>query len=346
MRGMGRRLSVAIGFGALLAAAPGMIEAAAAQDFKNKQITINAGGDSSGGYDTYGRLLAQFYGKHLPGNPTFIVKSMPGAGTLQAANYMYEVAPKDGTALGTVGGGTATAHIFKSKGVRFDPRRYAWVGSMNSEVGLVLAWHTQPFKTIDDVFKSELIVGGGGPTSGNVVFPNVMNRVLGTKFKIISGYKSTGDIALAIERGELQGTASYHYSSIITRNPAWLDDKKVNVLLQLSLRRHNKFPNIPAVSDLPKTEEQKQIIDLVFARQEMGRPFMLPPDTPAAIVTAFRKGFDAVMKDPELLAQASKQRLDLNNPMSGADIHVLIERLYKVPAAVIAKAAQATGEAG
>ena len=345
MRGTARFLSMAIGFGALLAAAPGMIAPATAQDFKDKQVTIFAGGDV-GGYDIYGRLLAQFYGKHLPGNPTFIVKNMPGAGTLRAANYIYEVAPKDGTALGTVGGGTATAHMFGSQGVRFDPRKYAWVGSMNSEVGMVLAWHSQPFKTIDDVFKSEFIVGGGGPTSGNVVFPNVMNRVLGTKFKIITGYKSTGDIALAIERGELQGTASYHYSSIITRNPAWIDDKQVNLLLQLSLRRHNKFPDVPAVTDLPKTEEQKQIIDLVFARQEMGRPFMLPPDTPGPIVTAYRKGFDAVMKDSELLAQAEKQRLDLNNPLSGEDIHVLIERLYKVPAAVIAKAAEATGEAG
>lgn len=342
MSRVGGRMSAFCGLLAVcvLATAP-----AQAQNFKGQMVTIFAGGDV-GGYDIYGRFLAQFFGKHLPGAPSFVVKNMPGAGTLRAANYMYEVAPKDGTALGTVGGGTATAHMFGSQGVRFDPRDYVWVGSMNSEVGLVVSWHSQPIKSIQQVYEQELIVGGGGPTSGNVVFPNVMNRVLGTKFKIIPGYKSTGDIALAIERGELQGTASYHYSSIITRNPAWIDDKLVNVLLQLSLRRHEKFPDVPAVPDLAKTDEQKQLIDLVFARQEMGRPFMLAPGTPDAIGSVYRTAFDALMKDPEMLAQAAKQKLDLNNPMTGKDIHVLIERLYKVPKDVIAKAAEATGEAG
>jgi len=335
-------LSAACG---ILAASVLMAAPAQAQNFKGQTVTIFAGGEV-GGYDLYGRLLGQFMGKHLPGEPAFVVKNMPGAGTLRAANYIYEVAAKDGLSLGTVGGGTATAHMFGSQGVRFDPREYVWVGSMNSEVGLVVAWHTQPIKTIQQVFEQELIVGGGGPTSGNVVFPNVMNRVLGTKFKIIGGYKSTGDIALAIERGELQGTASYHYSSIITRNPAWLDGKLVNVLLQGSLRRHEKFPDVPTVADLAKTEEQKQLIDLVFARQEMGRPFMLPPGTPDNIGAAYRRAFDALMKDPEMLAQAAKQKMDLNNPMSGKDIHALIERLYKVPKDVIAKAAEATGEAG
>ncbi|HEU0070440.1 MAG TPA: tripartite tricarboxylate transporter substrate-binding protein [Alphaproteobacteria bacterium] len=331
--------------GAMLAAGFLIGAPVQAQSLKGQTVNIFAGGEV-GGYDLYGRLLGQFMGKHLAGSPTFVVKNMPGAGTLRAANYIWEVAPKDGTALGTVGGGTATAEMFGSQGVRFDPRKYVWVGSMNSEVGLVVAWHTQPIKTIQQVYQQEFVVGGGGPTSGNVVFPNVMNRVLGTKFKIIGGYKSTGDIALAIERGELQGTASYHYSSIITRNPAWLENKQVNVLLQGSLRRHEKFPDVPTVADLAKTEEQKQLIDLVFARQEMGRPFMLPPGTPAAIGEEYRKAFDALMKDPEMLAQAEKQKMDLNNPMSGKDIHALIDRLYTVPKDVIAKAAEATGEAG
>lgn len=314
-----------------------------AQDFKGKTVEIFAG---SGGYDVYARVLAQFIRKYLPGNPSFVVKGMPGAGTLRIANYIYEVAPKDGTALGTVGGGTATAHMFGSQGVRFDPRNYVWIGSMNSEVGLVLSWHTQPIKNIAQVFEREFIVGGGGPTSGNVVFPKVMNSLLGTKFKIIAGYDSTGDIALAIERGELEGTASYHYSSIVSRNPDWLEKGRVNLLLQLALRGHDEFPKVPLVGDLAKNQEQRQILDLVFARQEMGRPFMLAPGTPEAIGTAYRKAFDAMMKDPEMLAQTAKQRLDLSNPMSGEEIHALIERLYKMPKDVIAKAAEATGEAG
>lgn len=320
------------------------LTAAADDYFKGKTINMYVAGDAGDGYDVYGRLLAIHYPRHIPGNPAIIVRNMPGAGTLKAANYVYEVAPKDGTAIGTVGGGTATAEMFKSKGVRFDPRKYLWIGSMNSEVGLVLAWKTVPINSIQDVFEREMLVGGGGPTSGNVVFPNVMNKVLGTRFKIISGYKSTGVIALAIERGEIEGTASYHYSSIITSKPDWITNKEVKVLLQDSLRPHTLFPDVPVVVDLAKTPEQKAILDLVFARQEMGRPFMLPPGTPLELAVTLRRAFDASMKDPQLLADAKKQRMDLNKPMTGEEIHALIDRLYTYPADIVAKAADATGE--
>jgi tripartite-type tricarboxylate transporter receptor subunit TctC len=319
-------------------------DAQSTADFKGKTISIYAGASAGDGYDVYARLLAVYYPKHIAGNPAVIVRDMPGAGTLKAANYIYEVAPKDGTAIGTVGGGTATAELFKSKGVRFDPRKYVWVGSMNSEVGLVLAWKTVPVNSIQDLYNRELLIGGGGPTSGNVVFANVMSRVLGIRFKLITGYKSTGDIALAIERGEIEGTASYHYSSIITSRPDWITNKQVKVLLQDSLRPHSLFPDVPVVIDLAKTPEQHQILELVFARQEMGRPFMLPPGTPAEIGNALRRAFDASMKDPQLLADARKQRMDLNRPMSGEDIHKLIDQLYTYPADVVAKAADATGE--
>jgi tripartite-type tricarboxylate transporter receptor subunit TctC len=310
--------------------------------FKGRTITLYVGGDT-GGYDVYARLLMDHYPRHIAGAPTMTLRQMPGAGTLRAANYMYEVAPKDGTAIGTVGGGTATAALFKTMGARFDPRHYVWIGSMNSEVGLVLAWNTVPVKSIEDLFHRELLVGGGGPTSGNVVFPNVMNKVLGTQFRIISGYKSTGDIALAIERGEIEGTASYHYSSIITRNPDWLTGHKVTVLLQDSLRPHRVFPDVPVVVDLAKTDEQRAILDLVFARQEMGRPFLLPPGTPPAIGETLRRAFDAAMTDPALRAEAERAKLDLNNPMTGEEIDALIEKLYAVPDEIVAKAVEAAG---
>ena len=312
--------------------------------FKGKTLNIYAGASAGDGYDVYARLLAVHYPRFIPGQPTIIIRNMPGAGSLKAANYIYEIAPKDGTAIGTVGGGTATADLFKSKGVRFDPRYYAWIGSMNAEVGLVLAWKTVAIDRIDDVFHRELLVGGGGPTSGNVVFANVMNKVLGTRFKLIAGYKSTGDIALAIERGELDGTASYHYSSIVTSKPDWITNGEVKVLLQDSLRPHSLFPQVPVVIDLAKNDEQKAILELVFARQEMGRPFMLPPGTPQELVTLLRRGFDAAMRDPQLISDAQRQRLDLNRPMTGEEIHALIARLYTFPADVVAKASDATGE--
>ncbi len=317
---------------------------AAEDHFRGKTLSIYTGASAGDGYDVYARLLAMHYQRYIPGSPTIVIRNMPGAGSLKAANYIYEIAPKDGTAMGTVGGGTATADLFKSKGVRFDPRYYAWIGSMNAEVGLVLAWKTIPIDRIDDLFHRELLVGGGGPTSGNVVFAHVMNKVLGTRFKLIAGYKSTGDIALAIERGELEGTASYHYSSIITSKPDWIANREVKVLLQDSLRAHSLFPDVPVVLDLAKTSDQRSILELVFARQEMGRPFMRPPGTPPELVTLLRRAFNAAMQDPQLITDAKRQRLDLNRPMTGEDIHRLIDRLYTFPADIVAKAADATGE--
>jgi tripartite-type tricarboxylate transporter receptor subunit TctC len=311
--------------------------------FRGKTITIVAGASTGDGYDIYSRLLAQYMGRHIAGNPRFVVQNMPGAGTLRATNYIWEVAPKDGSYFGSVGGGTATAGLLDAKNARFDARRFGWVGSMNSEVGLVLSWGPTPFKTVKDVMKQEFIVGGGGPTSGNVVFPLVLNQVVGTRFKVVGGYKSTGDIALAIERRELQGTASYHYSSIIGRNPDWLTRKLVNVLLQLSLRKHPLFPDVPLPADLARNEEQRAIHELVFARQEMGRPFMLPPGTPPEVTEILRRAFDATMRDPALLAEAEKRKIDLNLPMTGEEIHALIDRLYQWPQAIIEKAAQAAG---
>lgn len=318
---------------------------AQAQDhdfYKGKTINLIVGGTTGDGYDVYGRLLAQYWSDHIPGKPRFVVQNMPGAGTLVAANYIYEKATNDGLVVGTVGGGTATAELFKTKGIRFDPRKFHWIGSLNSEVGIVLAWHTQPFKSVSDIMEKEMLVGGGGPTSGNVIFPLVLNRVVGTKFKIISGYRGTSAIALAIERGELHGTGSYHYSSMISSRPDWIEKKQITPLIQLAMFKHPVFPDVPNIPDLAKTEEQRQVLDLVFSRQQMGRPFVLPPGTSAGIVKVLRDAFQATLKDKSFLADAGKRRMDLTKPMSGEEIHALIESLYKYPDSVIEKAIAAS----
>lgn len=310
--------------------------------YKGKTINMIVGGNAGDGYDIYARFLTQYWGKFIPGNPRFVVQNMPGAGTLVTANYMYEVAKNDGTYIGTVGGGTATAEIFKTKGIRFDPRKFVWIGSMNSEVGIVLAWHTQPFKTVQDILDKEMVVGGGGPTSGNVIFPLVLNRVVGTKFKIIAGYSGTSAIALAIERGELQGTGSYHYSSMISSRPDWIDKKQITPLVQLAMFKHPIFPNVPNIPDLAKTKEQYQVLDLVFSRQQMGRPFLLPPGASLDVAKVLRRAFDAALKDQEFLDDAKKRRMDLTKPMTGEEIHTLIETLYTYPASVVEKAVAAS----
>ena len=335
-------------FGALrLATAAFFLVAVSAQAedlSQSKTITLIVGGDP-GGYDSYARLLQRHWPAHVPGFPTIVVQNMPGAGGLRAADYVYEVAPKDGTVVGAGFGGLATAQLFKIPGVRFDPRRFRWLGSMSSDVGLVLAWHTAAVKTIDDAYRHELIIGGSGQTSANVVFPTVMNKVLGTKFKIVTGYKGGSDIALAMQRGEIEGVGSVYYSSLVTRNPEWLSDHLVNILVQLSLKPHPKLPNVPVVVDLARSPEDKALLELVFAQQQMSRPFMLPPDTPQNVVDILQRGFLDTLKDPALLAEAAQQNLEINNPMSGDDIRDLLDRLYASSSAVVARgAATAAGQ--
>ena len=318
---------------------------AQAQDkpfFAGKTITLIIGGSPGDGYDIYSRFLIPHLSRNIPGNPNIIPQNMPGAGTLVAANYLWERAARDGTVMGTVGGGTATAQLFKTPNIRFDPRRYNWIGSLNSEVGLVLAWHTQPFKSVKDLMEREMIVGGSGPTSGNIIFPLVLNRVVGTKFKIISGYKGTGAIALAIESGELQGTGSYHYSSILSNKPDWIDKKQVTPLIQLTLFKHEKFANVPNIPDLAKTDEQKAVLDLIFARQRMGRPFLAPPENDPQATKILREAFAATLKDKQFRAEAEKRRLDLTMPMNGEEIHAFLDGLYKYPDTLIAKAIEAS----
>ncbi len=318
-----------------------IVDPARSEDLlQGKTITLVVGGDP-GGYDSYARLLQRHLPDHLPGGPTIVVQNMPGAGGLRAADYVYEVAPKDGTVIGAGFGGIATAQLFKIPGVRFDPRRFHWLGSMSSDVGLVLAWHTAAVKTIDAAYSRELIIGGSGQTSANVVFPTVMNTVLGTKFKIVTGYKGGSDIALAMQRGEIEGVGSVYYSSLATRNPEWLSDHLVNILVQLSLKPHPQLPNVPVVVDLAQSPEDKALLELVFAQQEMSRPFMLPPDTPQNVVDILQKGFQDALNDPTLLDDAARQNLEINNPMRGGDIRDLLDRLYASSPAVVERGAAA-----
>ncbi|HET9149596.1 MAG TPA: tripartite tricarboxylate transporter substrate-binding protein [Alphaproteobacteria bacterium] len=333
----------AIALGALLTATiAGDAHAAGAPYFQGKTITILYGGGETGGYVTYARLLALHYGRFIPGEPRFIVKGAPGAGTLVAANQLYELSRPDGTEIGTVGGGTATAELFKTPNIRFDPRKFVWIGSLTSDVSLGISWHTSPVKTVADARKRQMIVGGGGPTSGNVLFPVVMNRLLGTKFKIITGYKSSAEVMLAVERGELEGVMSWNYSSVRASHMDLIRDHKVNLMVQFALKKHRELPDVPLITDFATNDEERAILDLVFSRQEMGRPFMAPPKTPRSVAKILRDAFAALIKDPTFLADAERQHLDINQPMTGAEIDKLIAGLYATPKAVVEKAVAIT----
>lgn len=321
--------------GAVLA---GPAQAQDAPYFRGKTISLIYGGGIGGGYDTYARMLQPHYAKHIPGNPRIIVKGVPGAGTLVAANYLYEIAQGDGTEIGTVGSGTATAELLETPNIRFDPRKFVWLGSMTSDVSVALSWHTSGIATIQDAFARKMIVGGGGPTSGNVIFPLLLNRLLGTKFDIITGYKSSGEAMLAVERGELDGIISWNYSSIRASRMYLVEEKKIHLLLQLALSKHEELPDVPVVTELARNDEERAILELIFARQEMGRPFLAPPATPPAVAKILRDAFEATMKDPEFLTDMASRKIEISRPMTGAAIDAMIARFYAQPRGVVQKA--------
>src|SRR5262245_865858 len=309
--------------------------------YQGKTIRLLIGQPPGGGYDTYARLFARFLPQLLPGQPTVALQHMPGAGGLVMANYLYTQAPHDGTTIALGSGGIATAALFGIPSARFDARRVSWIGSRNSEVGVSVAWHQSGVKTTADLFDREFIVGGSGANSDSVVFPNVLNAVMGTRFKVVPGYKGMAEIVLAMERGEVQGTGNWHYSSIVFNRPDWLREHKIRLVLQIGLRPHPGLPDVPTVLDIARSAEQKQILQLVLAQLLIGRPIMGPPDMAAAQFAVLQKAFDDMMRDPRFLAEAGRGKVEIIGPMSGKDVRQAVERLYAADPALIRKASAA-----
>jgi tripartite-type tricarboxylate transporter receptor subunit TctC len=295
-------------------------------------------------YDIYTRTFARHLGKHLPGKPNVVVQNMTGAGTLRSANFIYNQAPKDGTTIGMFARGLAMQPLLDMTGIQFEARKFNWIGSMSSDVSLVLSWHTRPFKTIDDLRKSEMVVAGTGSGADSVIFPYILNGVLGTKMKVVTGYPGAADFLLAVERQEADGTAGVSWSGIRASRPEWITKKQINVIVQLGLKRHPGMDPAPLVTDFAKNDSDRGVLELIFARQDMAYPIVAPPGTPPERVKVLRQAFEAVMKDPEFLADAKKQNLETAF-MRGEEIERLIDRIFASPPDIIARAVSAI-EAG
>ncbi len=335
------RLLTALQIGAALLSIP-FVSAVRAQDYAGKTVTIMVGG-VGGGYDIYSRFLAPYYGKHLPGAPQVVVKNMPGAGTLQVANYIYSVAQKDGLTIGAIDGSNAVGHLLKSQGVQFDPRNFIWIGNMNAEVAVIVGWKGSKIKKFDQIFSQEMIVGTAGPTSGSTVFANVLNNLIGTKFKLVTGYPGTNEMLLAMERGEIEGIPSVNLSSLVGARPNWMTDGSATILLQIGKERHPTLQSVPLVHDFAKNDEQRQIMKLIFMAPELGRPFVAPPQLPKEIAASHRAAFQNAMSDNELKQEASRRNIELFSPSQGEEINQRIDELYKIPAEIIEKASIITG---
>ncbi|MPZ37344.1 MAG: hypothetical protein GEU95_04650 [Rhizobiales bacterium] len=333
-----RRLATAC-VAAVALALPAAANAQSVADFyKGKNVEVLIGYSGGGGYDVYARLLARHIGKHIPGNPTIVPRNMPGAGSLVLANWLYNVAPKDGTVFGMIGRGTPFDPILGIEGAKFDPTKYLWLGSMNNEVSVCVSWHTSGVTKFEQLLQKELVVGGTGPSADTDQFPRITNAVLGTKFRIISGYPGGNDISLAMERGEVGGRCGWSWSSVVATRMNWFKEKKIRVLLQLALEKHEDLPDVPLVVDLAKTPEQRAILRLIFARQALGRPFLAPPGVPQDRAAALQKAFMATMKDKAFRAEAEKAKLEINS-LDAAAIEKIIEEAAKTNPAVLKKAA-------
>jgi len=335
------RMTRALAALALVLASLGMARADGVADFyKGRTVEIYVGYSTGGGYDIYARALARRLGGFIPGNPTVVVKNMPGAGSLRLANWLANAAPRDATAFGTIGRGTAFDPVLGQPGADFKGPDLSWIGSMNREVSICASWHDSGVNTFEDLKTKGLLVGGVSPNDDTVQFAKVLNYVLGTKLKIVAGYPGGNDVVLAMERGEVKGRCGWSWSSVLAARPSWVKEKKINVLVQLALSKHPDLPDVPLITDLAKNQSQRQMLRLIFARQVMGRPFVAPPGIPADRLAALRKAFMQTLADKDFLADAAKERLEVA-AVPGAEVEALVKELYATPTEVAKQAAAA-----
>ncbi|MBX9775585.1 MAG: hypothetical protein K2Y71_14475 [Xanthobacteraceae bacterium] len=316
----------------------------ACQPAAAQTVTMVVGYSPGATYDIYTRNFARHLGKHLPGNPNVIVQNMAGAGSLRSANFIFTTAPKDGTTLGVFARGLAMQPLLDPTGVQYEPLKFNWIGSLSADVSLVLSWHTKPFKTVEDLRTREMVVAGTGSGADSVIFPYILNGVLGTKMKIVTGYPGAADFLLAVERQEADGTAGVSWSGLNASKPEWIAKKQINVIVQLGLKKHPGMNPAPLVMEFAKNDTDRGVLELIFSRQDMGYPVVAPPGTPPERVAVLRKAFEAVLRDPEYLADAKKQHLEAEF-MRGEEVEALIKRVMASPPDVFERARKAI-EAG
>ena len=314
-----------------------------AEDFyAGKQITVVAGYAAGSTYDANARWIARHMKRYIPGEPNMIVQNMPGAGTLLAANHIENIAPKDGSFMVQVARGMALEPMFGGQGVRYDPEKINWIGSTAREVSVIVVRADTGIKTLADVTKRETAVASSGIGTDGYTYPTVLNNLLGTKFKIVLGYQSGKEMALALERKEVDGRGSWSWSSFKREAMARLQSGEYVVLLQMATVKSPELPDVPLVLEFAKDEEQKQILELLLAGQSMAWPYFVASAVPADQVTLLRRAFDATLKDSEALADANKLQIDIEG-VTGEEIAVLINKLYALPKPIVQKVRELAG---
>src|SRR5688572_5204708 len=321
---------------ALLATAMPAAAQTPTEFFKGKTIELGISSTVGGGYDAHARILARHIGKYIPGHPSIVPRNLEGAGGLRLANMLANTAPRDGTSFGTIYRATAFEPLFGNMAAQFDATKFTWIGSASNEVSLCVSWHDSGVTSFDDMLKKELVVAHTGAGADAFQFTRVINGALGTRMKLVGGYRGGNEMLLAMERGEVGGRCGWSWSSVQATRREWIARKQVNLLVQLALHKHRDLPNVPLVIDLAETEEQRNSLKLVFARQQIAYPFLAPPEVPLDRIEILRAAFLKAMADPELLAEARKARLEIM-PVPGDEVQRLIAELYATPAPVVRK---------
>jgi tripartite-type tricarboxylate transporter receptor subunit TctC len=312
-------------------------QASHAQDAIDRPVTIYVAGTAGGGIDLYARLVARHLGRHIPGKPTVAVQVMPGAGGIRAANFLAEQAPRDGTAITTFAGGPILEPLIGTRNPGYDMNQFTWIGAITRDIGLCIAWGASPFKTIEDARRQQMVVAGTGAGSETDTWPVVLNEVLGTKFKLVTGYLGSQETILAIERGEAHGRCVFSHSALKTAKPDWLREKKINVLVVTAPEQSADFPGIPAVIELVSKPEDRQLLELMVGPTAMARPFAAPPALPPGKAALLRRAFDATMADGDFRAEAARIQADVA-PSTGEEVQKLVARIYATPRPVIERA--------
>jgi tripartite-type tricarboxylate transporter receptor subunit TctC len=320
---------------ALLAPAPA---AAQADFYKGKTIDLVISTGVGGGLDANARVVARHLADHIPGNPTIVPRNMPGAGHIRAANFVFSQAPKDGTVIGTFIPVFVLAQVLdRSKGIQFDPANFNWLASTSSSNTTVYTWHTSNVRSVADATKRDVLMGGTGVGSYTIIYPSIMNSVLGTRFKLVTGYQSTAEIGLAMERGEVEGRAGNNFNSLKAESAEALKTGKIVLITQIGLERDAEYPDLPLLTDLAKSDEDRQVLKLFSTDVVIGRPFVTSPGVPAERVALLRKAFDEMMKDPTYLDDSNKAALDVT-PVGGAKIQAMVADLVHTPADIVTRA--------
>jgi tripartite-type tricarboxylate transporter receptor subunit TctC len=332
-------MKILAGVVAVVLAAP----AAAADYYAGKTIELLVGAPPGGGYDIYARAVGKHLGRHIPGNPTIVVKNMPGAGSAKAAQFISTMAPKDGTAIAGIMPGAIMGPLLDERAeALFDPTKVLYVGTANSGTRVCVTLKDSPIKTFDDALTQKAKFGGVSVNDSTQEYGYLHKKTSGAQYDVVSGYRGTPDIALAIERGELDGVCGWDWSSFKSQKPDWLRDNKVNVLLQVSLEPHAELTRmgVPSVWNYVKNEDDRKVVELVISQTVFHRSYIAPPGTPAAQLDTLRTAFDATMIDKAFLEDAEKLRVDIA-PLSGAKVQDLVAKLYTTPKDVVERAKKA-----